>query len=409
MMMKATARIALLFMSAWLASAGSALAQTTPFATYVSGLPAASSITGAEKLFALQVGVAKTVTPLQILGKVTGDCSIGAPPAIVCTKFNGVNFVASATTDTTNAANISSGTLSLSRMALTSAFFYVGNGSNNPAGAAMSGDCTLANTGAVTCLKTNGANFVASATTDTTNAANISSGTLAGARYAAANLASGANGGVTGVLPFTNHPTGSLDTVLGYWSSTTLSATAIPNCTSGALQYNTATHAWACNVGGGSGSVTSAQVAAGTGISVSGTCTITTSGVCTVATNLTRLSNTLGADVLLNNTSNYFDGPSVAQGTSGTWFASGTVSAFDSTSSANFYCKLWDGTTIIASGATQSGGANFLITISLSGFITSPAANIRISCQDPSLTTGRMVANSSGNSKDSTVTAFRIQ
>src|SRR2546426_953355 len=40
---------------------------------------------------------------------------------------------------------------------------------------------------------------------------------------------------------------------------------------------------------------------------------------------LTPITNSLGADVALNNTANYFDGPSVAQGTSGTWFASGTV------------------------------------------------------------------------------------
>lgn len=116
----------LLALAGWLAAAP-ALAQTTPFSTYVLGLPAIGSIGGTEKLVGVQAGVTKTLTPYQILTAMTGDCTIGTPPSIVCTKTNSVPFVASATTDTTNASNISSGTLSLSRMTLTSAFFYVGN------------------------------------------------------------------------------------------------------------------------------------------------------------------------------------------------------------------------------------------------------------------------------------------
>ena len=119
------------------------------------------------------------------------------------------------------------------------------------------------------------------------------------------------------------------------------------------------------------------------------------------------ITNSLGADVALNNTSNYFDGPSVAQGTSGTWFASGTVTVLDA-SLAAFEVKLWDGTTVIASALiSQAAGLNG--AVSLSGFITSPAGNIRISVKDQTTTAGNIKFNASGNSKDSTITAIRIR
>ena len=121
---------------------------------------------------------------------------------------------------------------------------------------------------------------------------------------------------------------------------------------------------------------------------------------------LSKITASLGADVLLNNVANFFDGPSVAQGTTGTWFASGTVT-LTSTSADNFLCKLWDGTTVIASALTNNVAAA-RITVSLSGFLASPAGNLRISCQDNSSTAGKILFNISGLSKDSTITAVRI-
>lgn len=125
---------------------------------------------------------------------------------------------------------------------------------------------------------------------------------------------------------------------------------------------------------------------------------------------LTSLTNSLTGDVALNNSANYFDGPTVAQGTSGTWFVSGTVTLNDSSASGTFQVKLWDGTTVIASAESSLGGLTSGIeAISVSGVITSPAGNLRISVRESNHTTGVIAFNATGNSKDSTITAIRIQ
>lgn len=122
-----------------------------------------------------------------------------------------------------------------------------------------------------------------------------------------------------------------------------------------------------------------------------------------------QLTNSLGANVALNNTANYFDGPSVAQGTSGTWYVSGTVSISDTTAGGpNYSIKLWDGTTIIANTGVTAVGTGNLASVSLSGIITNPAGNLRISVKDTSSTNGTIVATVDGTAKGSTITAIRI-
>jgi hypothetical protein len=140
---------------------------------------------------------------------VGGDASlVVSTGALTVTKTSGTAFAASATTDTTNASNIASGTLAVARGGtgagtLTAHAVVLGEGTSTPGFATIgtagrhlidqgggadpafeviSGDATCAATGAFTVTKTSGVAFANSATTDATNASNISSGTLGVAR-----------------------------------------------------------------------------------------------------------------------------------------------------------------------------------------------------------------------------------
>lgn len=124
---------------------------------------------------------------------------------------------------------------------------------------------------------------------------------------------------------------------------------------------------------------------------------------------LTSITAALGVNVAMNNSANYFDGPSVAQGAVGTWFVSGTVTLNDGTTApSTVNVKLWDGTTVIASTEIRLPLAVGGYPVTLSGVITTPAGNLRMSCNQATATTGLIVFNLSGNSKDSTITAVRL-
>jgi len=140
-------------------------------------------------------------------------------------------------------------------------------------------------------------------------------------------------------------------------------------------------------------------------LSLSGHISITTT---TMSVNHAPITSSLGADVALNNTANYFDGPSIAQGSTGTWFASGSVVIKSGAAANAFQVKLWDGTTVIDSGAFDYLLGNQSAVISLSGYLAAPAGNLRISVRDNTATDGKIIFNGSGNSKDSTISAVRI-
>jgi hypothetical protein len=119
------------------------------------------------------------------------------------------------------------------------------------------------------------------------------------------------------------------------------------------------------------------------------------------------ITNSLSGAVTMTTKLTYYDGPTVAQGTLGTWFASGTITISTPAVSDQVLVKLWDGTTLIDSGIGQAGSGQ-LITVSLSGYITSPAGNLRISANNAT-TNGGTIATSNGiDAKASTISAFRI-
>jgi hypothetical protein len=181
-------------------------------------------------------------------------------------------------------------------------------------------------------------------------------------------------------------------------TSKTIAANDLSNVTVSGDCTN-ASAAFTCNKTGG---VSFATVA------TSGSATDLTTGTLPAARlSLAPITAALGADVALNNIANYFDGPSIAQGSTGTWWACGTVS-LNGNANDGMNIKLWDGTTLINSTFTQIYATGGNISASLCGFISSPAGNIRISVRDVNSTAGSIKFNSSGNSKDSNISAHRI-
>jgi hypothetical protein len=148
---------------------------------YDCGLPAGSSILGAY--------TANDFLAANSSGSII-DSGLSATGANAWTGAQAFNGGATAPTRTIGDSTQNLATTAFVQAALaggivaTQYYFLIGNASGIAVATALSGDCTYGASGII-CTKTNGAAFVASATTDTTNAANISSGTLPAGRMPA--------------------------------------------------------------------------------------------------------------------------------------------------------------------------------------------------------------------------------
>ncbi len=163
----------------------------------------------------------------------------------------------------------------------------------------------------------------------------------------------------------------------------------VPGSGGGTANFMRADGTWAVPSGSGIGTVMSATIAAGTGISVSGTCTITTTGTCTVAnTGVTLVASgtgltggtitttgtlslaTISADNLLLNAT----GGSAAPTGQAVGSCSATSDALTySTSGHAFGCKT-DVASLTVADQTLSGGAN--VTSGNLGTVTSGTTTI---------------------------------
>ncbi len=122
---------------------------------------------------------------------------------------------------------------------------------------------------------------------------------------------------------------------------------------------------------------------------------------------LGSLTNSLTAPVSLSSTA-LFVGPTVSQGSSGTWLAMAGVTIGNATGgNMTAFAQLYDTSTTIDSGSLSLSNG-FSGVIALSGVIASPAGNIQVRVASNVAPNGTIGSSGSGFTKDSTLTVIRI-
>lgn len=289
---------------------------------------------------------------------------------------------------------------------LASGKIFIGSAGNLAVAQTMSADATLSILGALTLATVNANVGSFGSATQCVSLTTNAKGLITAASAATCTPAASS---LTGTLQAAQEPAHTGDVTNTAGSLALAYANVVPANKGGAGTITGALK------GNGSGTVTQAacadlsNAAASCSTDATNATNITSGTLPTARLSLAPITNSLGADVLLNNTGLFFDGPSIAQGVTGTWWVSGTATVIDTLGVATVFCKLWDGTTTISSALGTIAAANGRNNIALSGFIASPAGNLRISCQDGTSTSGKILFNASGASKDSTISAFRIQ
>lgn len=129
-----------------------------------------------------------------------------------------------------------------------------------------------------------------------------------------------------------------------------------------------------------------------------------------LATSLSSYMNTLSAPVALNNTGLSFTGPSVAQGTTGTFDVEGCVNLQDLAGAANFHVRLTDGTSVYRTANVSTYAAAACTQAILRCVVTNPAGNLRMLAADTTSTSGFILADatSGGGNTSSWIQATRI-
>lgn len=113
---------------------------------------------------------------------------------------------------------------------------------------------------------------------------------------------------------------------------------------------------------------------------------------------LVGVASALTSNVTIGTTGTFFDGPSVAL-TAGTWHLTGAVTVQIGGGSNTVTCKLWDGTSVLASSQTSTGYAGWTMAIPFSGQVTLTGSDTyKISCTGTTSSDGTILAAATSNS-----------